>query len=93
MALQTRLDFAVAGTAFVVTRSERFVVSDERRVGEAVLDEHELNQFNQEQTPRSSERCADGSQLPAETVQVFGVDYAFVTRTANLQPIDTRRVR
>ena len=33
-----------------------------------------------------------GSQLPAGTVQVFGVDYAFVTRTANLQPIDTRLV-
>jgi hypothetical protein len=35
---------------------------------------------------------AGGSQLPAGTVQVFGVDYAFVTRTANLQPIDTRLV-
>jgi hypothetical protein len=34
-----------------------------------------------------------GSQLPAGTVQVFGVDYAFVTRTANLQPIDTRLVQ
>lgn len=34
-----------------------------------------------------------GSQLPAGTVQVFGVDYAFVTRTVNLQPIDTRLVR
>ena len=33
-----------------------------------------------------------GSQLPAGTVQVFGIDYAFVTRTANLQPIDTRLV-
>jgi hypothetical protein len=35
---------------------------------------------------------AGGSQLPAGTVSVFGVDYAFVTRTANLQPIDTRLV-
>jgi hypothetical protein len=34
-----------------------------------------------------------GSQLPAGTVQVFGIDYAFVTRTANLQPIDTRLVQ
>jgi D-arabinan endo alpha-(1,5)-arabinofuranosidase len=34
-----------------------------------------------------------GSQLPAGTVQVFGHDYAFVTRTANLQPIDTRLVQ
>lgn len=42
MALPARLDFAVAGTAFVVARSKRFVVSDERRVGEAVLYEHEL---------------------------------------------------
>ena len=33
-----------------------------------------------------------GSQLPAGTVQVFGVDYAFVVRTANLQPINTRLV-
>lgn len=33
-----------------------------------------------------------GSQLPAGTVQVFGIDYAFITRTANLQPIDTRLV-
>jgi hypothetical protein len=33
-----------------------------------------------------------GSQLPAGTVQVFGIDYAFVTRTANLQPLDTRLV-
>jgi Domain of unknown function (DUF4185) len=33
-----------------------------------------------------------GSQLPAGTVQVFGIDYAFVVRTANLQPIDTRLV-
>src|ERR1700755_1276624 len=33
-----------------------------------------------------------GSQLPAGTIQVFGIDYAFVTRTANLQPIDTRLV-
>jgi hypothetical protein len=34
-----------------------------------------------------------GSQLPAGTVQVFGIDYALVTRTANLQPIDTRLVQ
>jgi Domain of unknown function (DUF4185) len=33
-----------------------------------------------------------GSQLPAGTVQVFGVDYAFVVQTANLQPINTRLV-
>jgi D-arabinan endo alpha-(1,5)-arabinofuranosidase len=36
---------------------------------------------------------AGGSQLPAGTVQVFGIDYALVTRTANLQPIDTRLVQ
>jgi hypothetical protein len=35
---------------------------------------------------------AGGSQLPAGTVQVFGIDYAFITRTANLQPLDTRLV-
>src|SRR5258705_7569527 len=34
-----------------------------------------------------------GSQLPAGTVQVFGVDYAFVARVADLQPRDTRLVR
>jgi Domain of unknown function (DUF4185) len=34
-----------------------------------------------------------GSQLPAGTIQVFGVDYAFVARVANLQPVDTRLVR
>jgi D-arabinan endo alpha-(1,5)-arabinofuranosidase len=34
-----------------------------------------------------------GSQLPAGTVQVFGTDYAFVARTTNLQPIDTRLVQ
>jgi Domain of unknown function (DUF4185) len=34
-----------------------------------------------------------GSQLPAGTVQVFGIDYALVARTANLQPIDTRLVQ
>jgi hypothetical protein len=33
-----------------------------------------------------------GSQLPAGTVQVFGIDYAFVTQTANLQPLNTRLV-
>jgi hypothetical protein len=33
-----------------------------------------------------------GSQLPAGTVQVCGIDYAFVARTANLQPLDTRLV-
>jgi len=33
-----------------------------------------------------------GSQLPAGTVQVFGIDYAFIARTANLQPLDTRLV-
>ena len=37
-------------------------------------------------------QVAGGSQLPAGTVQVFGVDYAFVVRTANLQPINTRLV-
>ena len=36
---------------------------------------------------------AGGSQLPAGTVQVFGIDYALVARTANLQPIDTRLVQ
>jgi Domain of unknown function (DUF4185) len=34
-----------------------------------------------------------GSQLPAGTVQVFGIDYAFIARTANLQPLDTRLVK
>jgi hypothetical protein len=34
-----------------------------------------------------------GSQLPSGTVQVFGIDYALVARTINLQPIDTRLVR
>ena len=34
-----------------------------------------------------------GSQLPAGTVQVFGVDYAFVARVADLHPRDTRLVR
>jgi Domain of unknown function (DUF4185) len=34
-----------------------------------------------------------GSQLPAGTIQVFGIDYALVTRTANLLPIDSRLVR
>jgi hypothetical protein len=33
-----------------------------------------------------------GSQLPAGTVQVCGIDYAFVTQTANLQPLNTRLV-
>ena len=33
-----------------------------------------------------------GSQLPAGTVQVFGIDYAFITKTVNLQPINTRLV-
>jgi Domain of unknown function (DUF4185) len=33
-----------------------------------------------------------GSQLPAGTVSVFGIDYAFVARTVNLQPLDTRLV-
>jgi hypothetical protein len=34
-----------------------------------------------------------GSQLPAGTVQVFGIDYALVTRTASLIPLDSRLVR
>ena len=34
-----------------------------------------------------------GSQLPAGTVQVFGVDYALVARVADLKPRDTRLVR
>jgi hypothetical protein len=33
-----------------------------------------------------------GSQLPAGTVQVLGIDYAFVTQTADLQPQNTRLV-
>ncbi|HEX5144797.1 MAG TPA: DUF4185 domain-containing protein [Mycobacterium sp.] len=33
------------------------------------------------------------SQLPAGTVQVFGIDYALVARVANLIPTDTRLVR
>jgi hypothetical protein len=36
---------------------------------------------------------AGGSQLPAGTIQVFGIDYALVARVVNLQPIDTRLVR
>jgi hypothetical protein len=41
-----------------------------------------------------AESCRpDGSQLPAGTVQVFGIDYALVARTLNLQPTDTRLVR
>ncbi len=35
----------------------------------------------------------NGSQLPAGTIQVFGIDYALVARTVNLQPIDTRLVQ
>jgi hypothetical protein len=34
-----------------------------------------------------------GSQLPAGTVGVFGTDYALVTRTRDLIPIDSRLVR
>jgi hypothetical protein len=34
-----------------------------------------------------------GSQLPAGTVQVFGIDYALVTRVVNLLPVDSRLVR
>lgn len=34
-----------------------------------------------------------GSQLPAGTVRVFGTDYALVTRTRDLLPIDSRLVR
>jgi hypothetical protein len=37
-------------------------------------------------------QVAGGSQLPAGTVQVYGIDYAFVTQTANLQPLNTRLV-
>jgi hypothetical protein len=33
------------------------------------------------------------SQLPAGTVQVFGIDYALVARVVNLIPVDTRLVR
>jgi hypothetical protein len=37
---------------------------------------------------------AGGSQLPAGTVQVFGIDYLLVTRTKDdLEPIDSRLVR
>jgi D-arabinan endo alpha-(1,5)-arabinofuranosidase len=32
------------------------------------------------------------SQLPAGTIQVFGIDYALVARVVNFQPIDTRLV-
>jgi Domain of unknown function (DUF4185) len=40
-----------------------------------------------------AEPCAPGgSQLPAGTVSVFGIDYALVARTVNLQPSDTRLV-
>jgi Domain of unknown function (DUF4185) len=34
-----------------------------------------------------------GSQLPAGTIQVFGIDYALVTRVVNLQPVDSRLVQ
>jgi hypothetical protein len=34
-----------------------------------------------------------GSQLPAGTIQVFGIDYALVTRVVNLIPVDSRLVR
>jgi len=34
-----------------------------------------------------------GSQLPAGTIQVFGIDYALVTRTVDLIPVDSRLVR
>jgi hypothetical protein len=34
-----------------------------------------------------------GSQLPAGTVEVFGIDYALVTRVVNLLPVDSRLVR
>jgi hypothetical protein len=36
---------------------------------------------------------AGGSQLPAGTVQVFGREYALVTRVVNLIPVDSRLVR
>jgi hypothetical protein len=32
------------------------------------------------------------SQLPAGTVQVFGIDYCFVVQTQNLEPLNTRLV-
>jgi Domain of unknown function (DUF4185) len=35
----------------------------------------------------------NGSQLPAGTIQVFGIDYALVANTVNLQPLDSRLVR
>ena len=35
----------------------------------------------------------NGSQLPAGTLQVFGIDYALVANTVNLQPLDSRLVR
>jgi len=38
-------------------------------------------------------RVPGGSQLPAGSVQVFGVDYAFVANVADLHPRDTRLVR
>jgi hypothetical protein len=34
-----------------------------------------------------------GSQLPAGTVQVFGIDYALIARVIDLHPLDTRLVR
>ena len=36
---------------------------------------------------------AGGSQLPAGTVQVYGIDYALVAKTVNLQPFETRLVQ
>ena len=36
---------------------------------------------------------SNGSQLPAGTIQVFGIDYALVANTVNLQPLDSRLVQ
>jgi hypothetical protein len=48
--------------------------------------------FGQNGTLYDQPPAPGGSQLPAGTVQVFGIDYALVARVVNLQPIDTRLV-
>jgi hypothetical protein len=48
--------------------------------------------FGQNGTLYDQPPAPGGSQLPAGTVQVFGIDYALVARVVNLQPVDTRLV-
>jgi hypothetical protein len=49
--------------------------------------------FGQNGTLYDQPPPANGSQLPAGTIQVFGIDYALVANTVNLQPLDSRLVR